>query len=542
MLHEFEIAARLLVANGASTVSGRILVREGIVDAIESEAIAAIDRRVDLRDLVVVPAFIDAHIHLVMAGLALEQIDLSSADSRSAFEAAIAAGSASLDRRDPAGSRWLEAWGWSAERWRSEGSAAPDRRWLAAAGDRPAIAWRMDRHACLVNGAALRLIEARHPGLPALAGGTVERDDAGTATGLFVEANAWQQVLPLVPPPSTVQRRDAVRAAVRHLHRHGIAAAGSMEYATEIVEAIVPAASDARDPLQFRLALTILDREWPLDLDLANRVAAAITAAGRSAADALRVIGFKAFADGTLGLRTARMLDAYADRDDDRGMLVELVREGHLDAWAERVWRSGASPSVHAIGDEAFRLALDAFDRLAPSPERIAPRLEHCQTVHEQDLSRLRGRMLSMQPLHRVLDARMYESATGGARLDRFYRFRDLLDAGASLAFGSDWPVVEPDALAGIRSAVTARIADGSVFAAEQSISPREAIEAYTAGSARCLGFDDAGSIEPGRRADLVVLDRDPFATDWFEAAPQVLATIVGGEVVFDREGLFTGG
>ena len=139
-----------------------------------------------------------------------------------------------------------------------------------------------------------------------------------------------------------------------------------------------------------------------------------------------------------------------------------------------------------------------------------------------------------MQPLHRVEDARPFERAMGRERLDRFFRFRSLLDHGAALAFGSDWPIVEPDAIAAMRSAITGRIADGSVFHESETISPRDALEAHTRHAARCVGFDDAGTIAPGRRADLVVLDRDPLTCDWHHEPPQVVATIVGGVPVFD--------
>lgn len=492
----------------------------------------------DLRDFVVTPAFVDAHVHLVMAGLSLRQIDLSAATSRTSFEKAIAQGASRLAREDPAGPAWLEAWGWSAERWSNEGGRTPDRSWLAAAGDRPAIAWRMDRHACVLNDAALRLVEAAHPGLPSLPGGEVLRDATGAPTGLFVEANAWKQVIPLVPPADPRRKRLAVREAAAHLFRHGVAAVGSMEYAAEVRETLVPIAADAADPLRLRIAATILDRDWPVDPTLGDALAREIVAAG--AAATLRVIGFKAFADGTLGLRTARMLEDYADRAGERGMLVELALEGHLDAWAERIWNAGFSPSIHAIGDEAFRRSLDAFERLShdPATTRIAPRIEHAQTVHHDDLLRVRGRMLSMQPLHRVEDARPFERAMGRERLDRFFRFRSLLDHGAALAFGSDWPIVEPDAIAAMRSAITGRIADGSVFHESETISPRDALEAHTRHAARCVGFDDAGTIAPGRRADLVVLDRDPLTCDWHHEPPQVVATIVGGVPVFDPHGL----
>ncbi len=536
-----EIAARFTTLDAAHPRAKRVRIDGAWIRRVDdrgdgSESAPA--RRLDLRDFCVVPAFVDAHVHLLMAGLSLRQTDLSGVSSRADFERSIAESAARLAKEDPAGTAWLEAWGWSAEQWAAEGGAAPDRRWLAAAGSRPAIAWRMDRHACVLNDAAIRIVEAAHPGLPDLPGGEVVRDETGRPTGLFIEANAWKQVIPLVPAASAPRKRLAIREAAAHLHRHGVASVGAMEYASEIRDALLPVAADESSPLRLRIAATILDRAWPLDPGIARALSDEIAGAG-CAREALRIIGFKAFADGTLGLRTARMLEDYADRPGERGMLVELALEGHLDAWAEAVWNAGLSPSIHAIGDEAFRRSLEAYERLSPSDApRLAARIEHCQTVHREDLPRVRGRVLSMQPLHRFFDGRPYERAMGAARLDRFFPFRSLLDHGATLAFGSDWPIVEPDAIAAMRSAITGRIADGSVFHECESITPREALAAHTLHAAQCLGFTDAGLLAPDRRADLVVLDRDPLEADWHQAPPKVVATIVGGVPVFDPDGL----
>jgi hypothetical protein len=539
----FEIVSRFETFDPAHPRASRLCVEGSRLRSIDhrgDEGARTLAKTFDLRSFFVLPAFVDAHVHLLMAGLALRQTDLSNVSSQAALERSIADAAAGLDAEDPAGGAWLEAWGWSAEQWATEGGRAPDRRWLTAAGARPAIAWRMDRHACVLNDAALRIVEAAHPGLPALPGGEVLRDEAGRPTGLFIEANAWKQVIPLVPPASAARKHLAIREAAAHLHRHGVASVGSMEYASEIRDALLPVAADESRPLRLRIAATILDRAWPLDPGIARTLSEEIAAAGW-AREALRIIGFKAFADGTLGLRTARMLEDYADRPGERGMLVELALEGHLDAWTETVWNAGLSPSIHAIGDEAFRRSLDAFERLAASDApRLAPRIEHCQTVHRDDLARVRGRLLSMQPLHRFFDGRPFERAMGHARLDRFFPFRSLLDHGATLAFGSDWPIVEPDAIAAMRSAITGRIADGSVFAEGETISPREAIVAHTLHAAQCLGFTDAGMLAPGRRADLVILDRNPLEADWHQVPPKVVATIVGGVPVFDAEGLFT--
>jgi len=530
------ISAPIWTGDRTRPRASRIEIVDGRVRHLDESAVPTAGD-LDLRDAFCLPAFVDAHLHLVMGGLGLGRLDLSNVASRPAFESAIAHAAAELDRRDPTRSRWLEAWGWSAERWRRDGHGDPDRSWLAAAGDRPAIAWRMDQHACLLNAAALAIVERTHPGLPDLPGGTVIRDADGRPSGVLVEANAWRQAIPQVPPPDAMVRREATRAAAQHLVRHGIAAVGAMEYASELRTAVLPELGT----IPIRIAATLLDREWPLDVELAAAVRREIPAEVR---DRLRVIGFKAFADGTFGLRTARMLEPYADRPDTRGMLVELALGGHLEAWATAVRRAGLSPSIHAIGDEAFRLSLDAVEaaeRAIPDGTRPAARIEHGQTVHPADLARLRGRVVSVQPAHRADDALVAERALGEHRLDRFFPLRSMHEAGAVLAFGSDWPVVPPDPIAAIRSAVTARTVEGEVFRPGETLSVEATLVAATTDAAGSLGFEDAGVLAPGRRADVAVLDRDPFTADWLHDPPRVVATIAGGEIVFDRDGRFDG-
>jgi len=189
----------------------------------------------------------------------------------------------------------------------------------------------------------------------------------------------------------------------------------------------------------------------------------------------------------------------------------------------------GLSPSVHAIGDRAARALLDAFDACDDSP---APRFEHAQTLHPRDVPRLAGRYASMQPLHKADDARIAPARLGEARMGSFFRFRALLAHGARLAFGSDWPIVSPDPLLGIKAAVTGLDLDGRPFATEHSISVHDALVAYTRTAAQMLELP-SGTLAPGRAADLVVLDRSPFEIDWTREMPRVEGAFVAGNRVY---------
>ena len=459
---------------------------------------------------IALPGIIDGHLHLTLGALTLAQVDLSGARSRTDFEDAIAAAARTL-----APGRWLQAHGWDESRW---GGERPTREWLRAAGSTPCVAYRMDHHACVVNDAVLALIgDSPCPG-----GGAIVRDPHGAPTGLLLEQAAWQLVNPRVPAPPAADRRAAVRRAFAHCHAFGITAVGSMEYEADLREVYEPLR--AGDPRAFtlRVLATILDRDWPLDR---------AWGASFPSDERLRIVGWKSFADGTLGSRTARMLLPYADDPGNRGMLVEFAAHSteRLRAWAADTLAAGFSPAVHAIGDEAMRASLDAFEPVDAG--RIA-RYEHCQTLDDSDLPRMRGRIASMQPLHKAYDATVAPVRLGAGRMRSFFRFRDLADAGARLSFGSDWPIVSCDPWLGVRAAVTGLDLEGRPCRPDQNLAVEEALLAYTRGAADALRAPDLGRIAPGARADLCVLADDPFSLDWSRATPRVAATIAGGRLV----------
>jgi hypothetical protein len=289
-----------------------------------------------------------------------------------------------------------------------------------------------------------------------------------------------------------------------------------MEYLRDIEAVYLP----GRETLSLRVHATVLDRDWPLG---------APPALPAEASAFFRIVGLKSFADGTLGSRTAWMLEPYADAPHTSGLAMEHALRGELRDWMDAVQQLGLSPSVHAIGDRAARVLLDAFDACADAP---APRFEHAQTLHPDDIPRLAGRFASMQPLHKADDARLALARLGPARLARFFAFRALLAHGARLAFGSDWPIVSPDPLLGVRAAVTGLDLDGRPFATEHSIGVHEALVAYTRTAAEMLALP-GGMLREGRAADLVVLDRSPFEVDWSRELPKVEATIVDGRGAF---------
>jgi hypothetical protein len=353
----------------------------------------------------------------------------------------------------------------------------------------------------MVNDVVLDLLEEES--VASCAGGFVEEDN-GHRTGLVGEDVLWKCVIPLIPQPPLDRRREMVAAATRRLHAGGVTMVGAMERPADVRDVLMP----MRTSLGLRLRVMLLDAgdepsTWTqFDED-----------------EWLRVIGCKAFIDGTLGSRTARMFEDWSDRPGDRGMFIDRAAGGTLDTWAAAVASSGLVPSVHAIGDEAVHRALNALDGLEEG------RIEHAQLIGSEDLGRLKGRFLCVQPLHRVVDAIGADVALGD-RVGRLHAYRTMLRRGGRLSFGSDWPVAEADPVAGVAEAVTG-------FHEEERLSAAEAWLATTGEAAASLQEPRGGRLDVGCFGDVTVFDRNPLDCDWRTDRPIVIMTIVGGEIVY---------
>ncbi len=492
------VNARIWTADPARPHAHTLTLRDGLITAIDETPTGEC---LDMQGHWIGPAFIDAHLHLTLGAATLSQCDLTRCASRAEFEVRLAKHARALDAQGEPDA-WLIAFGWNESDWHGE---APTKAWLDGVGARPTVAWRMDQHACVVNSAALA-----HLDTSPIDGGEIELEH-----GLFREQAAWKRVLPAIPALSPAAKRANLARACQHLHALGIGSVGSMEYLTDLGEIDLA----MREALSLRVHATVLDRDWPLETP---------PTLPKDSSAFFRIVGMKSFADGTLGSRTAWMLDPYADKPETCGLAMEHTLQGKLAAWMRAVQTLGLSPSIHAIGDHAARTLLDALDACADDP---APRFEHAQTLHPRDLPRLAGRFASMQPLHKADDARQALARLGAERLERFFPFRALVAHGARLAFGSDWPIVSADPLLGIKAAVTGLDLDGRPFATAHSISVHDALVAYTRTAAEMLQLP-SGVLAQGRVADLVVLDRSPFEVDWSTETPRVLETIVAGRSV----------
>jgi predicted amidohydrolase YtcJ len=440
------------------------------------------------------PGLTDAHIHLESLARSRLEVELGGARSLEDALARVRRHASVL----PADA-WVVGRGWYNDAWRDP--RFPDRRSLdEAAGGRPVFLVRKDAHSAWVSTAALAAAGIARD-TPDPAGGVIDRGPDGEATGI-VRESAVDVLQRHVPRPADDRLDSAMAATLRALSRLGITSAHSMDRPTAFASL---SRLHARRPLPVRVT-------WSLPatrLEHAERLGLR----GGAGDDHLRIWGVKAFLDGSLGSRTAEMLD---------GSGVPVLPQAELVGLARRCAASGLSLCLHAIGDGAVRRALDALEPLAGTSRRWRPRIEHAQCVDPADVARFRraGVIASMQPIHAVAD-REVADREWGRRTRHAYAWRALRDAGAVLAFGSDAPVESADPLLGLDAATAwRRRAD---WHPELALTPAQALHAYTAGAAYAAGMEDRlGRLRPGLLCDLTAVEGD-----------RVVATVVGGVVTW---------
>ncbi|HEU5316463.1 MAG TPA: amidohydrolase [Chloroflexota bacterium] len=488
------------------------------------DALAALRRsgpveELDLAGKRALPGLTDSHIHFVNYGLNLERVELTAAPSLEVVTQRV--GHAA--REAPAG-EWVRGWGWDHSLWPEP--RFPDRHALDAVAPRiPVALRRKDGHMMWLNSAALAAagISATTPDPP---GGRIGRDSHGEPDGLLFE-NAQDLAYRAMPEVTPAQAERAARRAQAELHRVGVTGIH------------VPEAAFA-----FR-ALQTLDRAGELALratmmlthdGLAEAIETGLTSGFGGAF--LRAGPVKLFVDGSLGSETAAMLSPF-ERSDNTGMLIMSADE--IAASVERAARAGLACAIHAIGDRANRVVLDAFERTRDvwAPLDLRQRIEHVQVLHPDDVPRLAriGVIASVQPIHATQDMDLVDKLWG-ARGRYAYAFKSLLDSGAHLAFGSDAPVETPDPLAGLYAAVARRRPDGRPeggWYPQECIDIAQAVKAYTVGAAYAAGAEAvSGRLAPGYWADVTILTED-LITGPAEAIlrSRVAHTIVDGRIVY---------
>jgi len=481
----------------AAGVDGRIL-------AVGDGARSAAGRRAEVVRLRgrVRPGLIDAHIHLEELANRYLNLDLEGAPTLEETLARIR----SWSERLPDDS-WVVGRGWYNDVWPV--AAFPTRRQLdEAAGGRPAYLERKDGHSAWVSSAALKLAGIDRS-MPEPAGGVIDRDKRGEPTGILRENAAMDLVFDMLPRPGEALLDDAMARVLADLASVGLTAVHSMDTAQGF-------GSWQRLRAQGRLPIRIIYNLPLVDLPHAERMGVQ----SGWGDEWLRIWGVKAFLDGSLGSRTAEMLDGSGTPRLTQADLIDLV---------DRAARAGLNVCLHAIGDGAVRRALDALAPHRTTRPNWRPRIEHAQCVDPKDMKRFAriGVIASMQPIHAVADRELADEywprVTGHS-----YAWGALAAAGARLAFGSDAPVETADPLAGIQAATVWR--RNAKWHPELAVSRSAALRAYTAGAAYAVGMEkDAGTLRAGKLCDMTVID---------DAG--VVATVVGGTVSFLRKPLST--
>jgi predicted amidohydrolase YtcJ len=481
---------------------------------------------IDAGGQLLLPGFDDAHVHFVSGGTQLDSIQLNDATSAEEFARRIG----ERAKVTPKG-EWILGGDWDDTKWTP--AELPTKEMIdRAAPDTPVFVSRYDGHMGVANSAALRLagITAKTPELP---GGTIVRDAQGNPTGALKDA-AMDYVDKVIPDLSHEQRLHAVKRALLHAAALGVTSVQDMtpEYADVAVYSELLERGELTARIYAAHLITSVDDQTKIGIRHAF------------GGPWLRIGAVKAFADGSLGSRTAYFFEPFDDQPTNHGLLademhpVSLMRERMMKADA-----AGLQICTHAIGDQGISMILDIYSDVLKAHGQADRRwrIEHAQHMAAKDFDRFAQLhvIASVQPYHAIDDGRWAEGRIGHDRASRTYAFRTFLDHGVRLAFGTDWDVAPLNPLLGVYAAVTRATLDGknpNGWFPGQKLTVKEAVEAYTMGSAYAEFQErQKGSITPGKLADMVLLSDDIFSIDPAKIRDvTVLKTFVGGKLVWD--------
>lgn len=519
---------RIYLMDRARSVVDTLVVREGrVVYAGRRQDVSppAGEPVLDLEGRAVLPGLVDAHAHLMHLARGRLSLDATGQPSEAAVAALVGAAAA----RTPAG-EWLEGRGWDQNRWLER--RFPTRASLDRVAPRHPVALvRIDGHAAWVNSAALQAAGIDRA-TPDPSGGLVVRDAAGQPTGLLVDA-AQRLVQRVQPRPSEARFDQAVRDAIGECLAKGLTGIHEMGADLHALAAYRRLIERGQFPFRNYAAVRVASEPaWAYYRERGPEVWG----------DGQLVVGaVKLMADGALGSRGAALHAPYCDDPANTGLV--LLPPEELERLCREAAARGFQVCVHAIGDRANTLTLDAFARVLPAarPDHRF-RVEHAQILAPEDLPRFRqlGVLPSMQPTHCTSDMPWAPARLGAERLRGAYAWRSLLDTGVVIPGGSDFPVEDANPFHGIHAAVTRRPPEGDDpgWQPEQRMTREEAVRAFTTWNAFASHREaDQGTLAPGHRADLVVLSEDVFTCPEARIrAIRPVLTMVGGEVVYRRD------
>ncbi len=521
-------------AQAVAVAGGRIL-DVGTIEEMEKYRGSATEM-IDAQGRLVVPGFIDGHVHFMDGSFQLLEIDLKHTRDEKEFVERIAEKARSL-----APGRWMLGGDWDEEAWPD---AKLPTRWMidAATPNNPVWISRYDGHAALANSVALKLAGvSKDTATPA--GGVIVRDSkTGEPTGVFKDA-AQSLIDRVVPAPSEAEAVEALKAGLAEAARDGVTSVEDMNVGSAspdgdfsgIIRLLRKAEREGWLTCRFWAAIPIADWKKLADAGLSHNMGDGFIQLG----------AVKAFADGSLGSRTAWMYAPFDDDPPNSGLPMPILQPpSKFEALARQIDVAGIQISTHAIGDRANATMLDIYEAIGGADPRAHRfRIEHAQHLRPEDFARFGrlGVIASMQPYHAIDDGRWAEKRIGRERALTSYAWRSMLRAGAPLAFGTDWPVAPLNPLLGLYAAVTRATLDGKHsegWFPEEKLTMEEALRAYTQGSAYAAFEEkEKGTIAPGKLADFAVLSADLFSIPPEKIKDaRVLATVIGGKVVYRGE------
>jgi predicted amidohydrolase YtcJ len=484
---------------------------------------------VDAGGKLLLPGFNDSHVHFITGGSQLDNVQLNDAASAQEFVKRVGEHARTMPKGE-----WMLGGDWDETKWTP--ADLPTRQMLdAVTPNNPVFLSRYDGHMGVANSAALKLagITKATPEVP---GGTIVRDARGEPAGGLKDA-AMNYIYKVIPKLSAEQRARAAARALAHAASLGVTSVQDMVPDYEDIALFADLLERGKLTTRIYAAPAVALSEDQAKIGIRHSFGGPY----------LRIGAVKAFADGSLGSRTAYFFEPFSDQPGNHGLLSEDMQPlSKMRGYMMTADGAGLQICTHAIGDQAISMILDLYTELvkAHGARDRRFRIEHAQHMAAKDFDRFDqlNVIASMQPYHAIDDGRWAEGRIGHDRASRTYAFRTLLNHNVHLAFGTDWDVAPLNPMLTVYAAVTRATLDGKHpegWIPEQKLTVAEAIEAYTMGSAYAEFQDTVkGSISVGKLADMVLLNEDILTIDPVKIREaKVVRTIVGGKTVFDGNG-----